>query len=281
MVTMSYTTLISVESLHENLDNPAFVIVDCRFELADKEAGQRAYRAGHIPGALFADVEKDLSGPPLTDRGRHPMPSAEALRSLFGRLGIGAEKQVVAYDASGGAMAVRLWWLLRYMGHPAVAVLDGGWPRWLAAGLPSTDKFWEAKAATFTGEAHREWLVLVDELGDHSFLVDCRDPARYRGEIEPIDPVAGHIPGAVNYPYGRNLGPDGRFLPADRLRRQLSEIVAQRPGEEPIFYCGSGVSACHNLLAMAHAGLPGGKLYAGSWSEWSADPRRAVARGEE
>ena len=276
---MPFTTLISPEKVAEHLDDPAWVIVDCRFSLADTEAGRRAYREAHVPGAVYAHLDEDLSGPPVTDRGRHPLPTPEALRALFGRLGIDEGKQVVAYDNVGGIVAARLWWMLHYMGHDAAAVLDGGWPAWQDAEHPTTTGKEENEPASFEGEPRREWLVLAEEVaaGADGRLIDARAPERFRGEEEPLDPVAGRIPGAANYPYGRNLDEDGRFLSPEQLRDQLEAVLGAAGAQEAVHYCGSGVSACLNLLAQAHAGLPPGRLYAGSWSDWITDPERPVA----
>jgi thiosulfate/3-mercaptopyruvate sulfurtransferase len=266
---MSYQALVDCETLSRHLADPDWIIVDCRFDLADPEAGEREYRESHVAGAVYAHLDHDLSGPPLTDSGRHPLPAPEALVALFSRLGIEAGKQVVVYDSAGGALAAaRVWWMLRYMGHTAVAVLDGGWQAWQAAALPTAGGIETNPPAAFEGQPQRPWLVLLDEVSEAELLVDVRDPARYRGEVEPIDPVAGHIPGAVNYPLQNNLGPDGRFLPPEQLRRQLKVVLGETAPEEAVFYCGSGVSACQSILAMAHAGLPPGRLYAGSWSDW-------------
>lgn len=266
---MSYETLVDCETLRRHLGEPDWIIVDCRFYLADPEAGEREYRQSHIAGAVYAHLDRDLSGPPLTDRGRHPLPAPEAMAALFGRLGIDGRKQVVAYDSAGGTLAAaRLWWMLRYMGHTAVALLDGGWQAWQAASLPAAGGIEMNAPAPFAGRPQRQWLVLLDEVAGAELLVDARDPARYRGEVEPIDPVAGHIPDAVNYPLQNNLGPDGRFLAAEQLRRQFELLLGDTAPEDAVHYCGSGVSACQNILAMVHAGLPAGRLYAGSWSDW-------------
>jgi len=278
---MPYTTLISPESLFQYMDDPRWVVVDCRFSLADTEAGRRAYRRAHIPGAVYAHLDEDLSGPPVTDRGRHPLPTPEALRALFGRLGIDEGKQVVAYDDAGSIVAARLWWMLRYMGHEAVAVLDGGWTAWQETGQPAAAGAEQNKATSFEGEPRRDWLVVADEVATKSEaagrLIDARAPERFRGEEEPLDPVAGHIPGATNYYYQHNLDEDGRFLPPKELKRQLQTVLEGADPESAIHTCGSGVSACQNLLAQAHAGLPPGRLYAGSWSDWISDPERPVA----
>lgn len=274
---MSYATLISPVTLNQHRQRPDWVLVDCRFSLSDAAAGYHAYLNSHIPGAIYAHLDNDLSHPPTTDHGRHPLPSPEQLITLFSRLGIAANKQVVVYDDVNGAFAARLWWMLRYMGHEAVAVLEGGWPAWVAAALPTHTGEESPTPALFTGQPRREWLVTLDEVPHQPLLVDSRDAARYRGEMETIDPVAGHIPGAVNYHFGRNMTADGQFLPPEQVREQLLQVLGETRPQQAVFYCGSGVSACLNLLALKHAGLPDGKLYVGSWSEWCADPSRPVA----
>jgi thiosulfate/3-mercaptopyruvate sulfurtransferase len=275
------STLIDPEDLRARLGDAAWVVVDCRYDLRDVEAGFRAYLEAHVPGAQFADLKRDLSGPPVTDRGRHPLPTPEALTKLFGRMGIDAAATVVAYDDAGGGFAARLWWLLRFMGHQAVLVLDGGWQAWLAAGLPSRGGAEVRSPAVFRGSPRQGWRVSLEDVPKASLLVDSREPARYRGEIEPLDPVAGHIPGAVNRYWRDNLDGEGRFRSPRELSAEFAHLAGGVPPSEMVFYCGSGVTSCHNLLAMAHAGLPPGRLYAGSWSEWCSDPSRSVARGEE
>jgi thiosulfate/3-mercaptopyruvate sulfurtransferase len=276
-----FETIIDAPALCALLDDPRLVIIDARFNLMDVEEGRKAYLQAHVPGAQYAHLDDDLSGPPLTDAGRHPLPSAHALNALFSRLGIDADAQVVAYDQRDGAVAARVWWMLRYMGHQAVAVLDGGWKAWTAAGLPTAAGVESRAEADFHGEPRGDWLVTVDRVPDARRLVDARDPRRYRGEREPLDPVAGHIPGAVNHCYSDNVDADGHFLPPATLAARLSETLAGMPPEEAVYYCGSGVTACHDLLAACHAGLPAGGLYVGSWSEWCSDPQRPVATGPE
>ena len=276
-----HDALVDVASLAERVEDPDWAVVDCRHRLTDPEFGEGAYLESHIAGAVFAHADRVLSSEPVTDRGRHPLPDPATLRARFGALGIDAATQVVAYDDAGGSIAGRLWWMLRYMGHARAAVLDGGWPAWVAAGGATRGGDETRTARTFTGEPRREWLAVIDEVADARRIVDSRDPARYRGEVEPIDPVAGHIPGARNYHFARNLGADGRFLDPGTLRVRLEEALDGTPAGEAVFYCGSGVSACHNLLALARAGLPAARLYVGSWSEWSSDPNRPVAKGEE
>ena len=273
-----FTTLIDALTLSRHAADPDWVIVDCRFSLDDTELGRRAYEAGHIPGAVYAHLDEMLSNPPATDNGRHPLPPPETLISRFGRLGIDSDKQVIAYDDKNGMIASRLWWLLRYMGHTAVAVLDGGWPAWQSTGLPERAGQETNEPAQFSGAPRREWLVLADEVEDAPLLVDSRAPERYRGEVEPLDAVAGHIPGAANYFYQQNWSENGRYLATEQIRQQLASLLGETPPAAAIFYCGSGVSACVNLLALAHAGLGDGRLYAGSWSDWITDPARPVER---
>ncbi len=275
-----YNTLIDVHNLYQNLKDD-WVIVDCRFDLMNTDAGQEAYEAGHIPGAVYAHLSNDLSGPPVTDCGRHPMPTPQALRDLFSRLGIKKDTQVVAYDNMSGAFAGRLWWMLRYMGHEAAAVLDGGFPAWQKAELPEETTVNTNQRQVFSGEPQSDRLVLVEDVPSMSLLIDSRDPARYRGDSEPLDRAAGHIPGALNRFWQNNINTDGHFLSADTLRENLISLLGKVPSEEAVFYCGSGVTACHNLLAVAHAGLQLPRLYAGSWSEWSSDESRPVATGNE
>lgn len=264
-----YETVIPVATLATHLHDPSWVVVDCRFDLAAPDAGEAAYLDGHIPGARYAHLDRDLSSRPETDRGRHPLPSPQSMARLFARLGIGDRTQVVAYDDTSGHYAARLWWMLRYMGHRAVAVLDGGWPAWVEAGLPVESDVVTGPIGHFAGRPQRRELVTMDEVPSVALLIDSRDGERYRGEVEPIDPVAGHIPGARNRPYRDNWTADGRWLSPEVLRAQFDAALAGTPASDAVFYCGSGVSACVNLLGMAHAGLAPGRLYVGSWSEWS------------
>lgn len=283
---MSWTTLVDVEDLAIRLDD--CVVVDCRHRLTDPDAGRRAWHAGRIPGARFLDQDQDLASPIGPGTGRHPLPDPQALRRLFGSLGLGEQTQLVAYDDAGGAMAARLWWLARWLGHEAVAVLDGGLPAWQAAGYPleSGDPLPSRHAPVEAGQADAlvRWVgrdTIESNLGQPTLmLIDARTAERYRGQAEPIDPVAGHIPGALNRPLALNLRPDGRFLPAPLLRQAFAELLDGRSPDTVVHYCGSGVSACQNLLAMEHAGLPGSMLYPGSWSQWCSDPSRPVATGD-
>ena len=280
---MTYRTIISVAQLRERLGDPSVVIFDCRHDLMQPEKGTLAYKEAHVPGARFAHSDRDLSGAKNGRTGRHPLPDPAVLMAWLGANGVDATRQVVAYDYVGGASATRLWWMLRWLGHEAAAVLDGGWEAWTAAGAPATTELPVISKTTFTG-APRPMSVdvafVLSHLDDPGMtVIDARAPERYRGETEPIDPVAGHIPGALNRLYKNNLDANGRFKSADALRAEFQALLAGRKPEQIVHQCGSGVSACHNILAMEIAGLPGSRLYPGSWSEWCADPGRPVARG--
>ncbi len=280
---MSHSALVDAATLASHLHDPAWRIVDVRHQLADVAYGEKAYAAGHIPGAVFLHCDRDLSGPPTGRNGRHPLPDPARLAARLGELGIGEQTQVVVYDDSQGMIAGRLWWLLRWLGHERVAVLDGGLQAWQAAGGELTAAVVAPMPATFTV---RQGAAPVDAdyvraflHASRLYLIDARSPDRFRGENETIDPVGGHIPGAVNRFFRDNLQADGRFKPAAELRTEWLAILAGRAPEQVVHQCGSGVSACHNILAMELAGLPGSRLYAGSWSEWCADPQRPVAVG--
>jgi thiosulfate/3-mercaptopyruvate sulfurtransferase len=287
VIYMDYRTLIDCAALAAGLDAPELRLFDCRFNLADTRQGQRHYATGHIPGAYYAHLERDLSGPISADSGRHPLPEVERLRAWLEDHGVQPTTQVIAYDDSGGSMAVRLWWLLRWMGHPRVALLDGGLQAWEQAGLPLTAEH-PRPPASHRYSGHPDWdqvvttAEVVRELANGSprlLLLDARTEERFRGAAEPIDPVAGHIPGAANLPLQQNLAADGSFRSGAVLRALYAAKLAGHPPSEVAVMCGSGVTACHNLLAMELAGLPGGRLYAGSWSEWIRDPARPVAEG--
>ena len=275
-----YDTLIDSKVLYVHHEDPSWCVLDCRASLTDPAAGAAAYAAGHIPGALFADLATDLSGPLIAGvTGRHPLPDSSALAETFGRWGIAARTQVVAYDAGNGAYAARAWWLLRWLGHAAVAVLNGGLAAWQADGYPLRSDVDLRPATVFPIRSALTRVVNVKDVierGGSMDLVDARAEARFRGEVEPIDPVAGHIPGARCVPFEGNLDRDGRFAAPELLRRRFD--ANRRTGRELVCYCGSGVTACHNILAMRHAGLPEATLYAGSFSEWIRDPARPVER---
>jgi thiosulfate/3-mercaptopyruvate sulfurtransferase len=280
----TYRTLISAAELQALVASASPpVIVEASFDLADVDAGERAYRGGHIPGSHYLHLDRDLSGPKTGHNGRHPLPAREAFAATLARLGITPRTQVVALDRQGGPYAARLWWLLRWMGHEAVAVLDGGVDAWTRAGGVLGAALPTARAAPPYPPRPSlapsiDGATLASELG-RVRLIDARAGERFRGEVEPIDAVAGHIPGALNRFHKDNLDADGRFKPAARLRAEFADLLGTRLATQTVHQCGSGVTACHNLLAMEHAGLAGSLLYPGSWSEWSADPVRPVAKG--
>lgn len=280
---MIYTTLISTDTLAAQLDGSC-VIADCRFDLTNEEAGRQAYIAAHIPGAVYVSLAHDLSAAPTGANGRHPLPTMQEMAAAFSRFGIDASRQVVAYDDETGMFASRLWWMLRYAGHDAAAVLDGGWTKWVREQRPARSGVESRPPAAFVPALRPEMRVeIADVLGTlarhDAVLVDARGAERFEGRTEPLDRVAGHIPGAVNRHYKANLSPDGTLLPPETLRAQLGTVLGTTAPAQTVMYCGSGVSACQNLLAMERAGMPGAKLYVGSWSEWSADPSRPVETG--
>lgn len=282
---MPYSTLITAEELQAHLEDPNWVVVDCRFNLADHAQGRLDYVQAHIPGAVYAHLDDDLSGPIVKgSTGRHPLPSIERAAAVFANLGIGDGVQVVTYDDRGGMSSGRLWWMLRWLGHDAVALLDGGWQAWQAAGFATRSGEETRLPATFTPQPRTELAVDANTAGalaaDPTYkVVDARAADRFRGENETMDPVGGHIPGAISGPFADNLGPDGRFKSPEELRARFAALLGDTPAEQTVFYCGSGVSAAHNILAVAHAGLGDARLYPGSWSEWITDPNRPVATG--
>lgn len=280
-----YHTLADCHTLALHLHDPDWVIVDCRFVLSDPGAGRRAYATGHIPGARYAHLNEDLSSPITPASGRHPLPDPAVLAEKLGAWGIDRSKQVIAYDDSFGAMASRLWWLLRWLGHDAVALLDGGLPRWQREGHPMTTDLPAVTPARFAPqERHDMWVdaaTVAQAVTQEDWLVmDARAEERYNGEVEPLDPVAGHVPGAINLPFEDNLHLSGRFSSPEELHSLYAGLMENVPPGQVIQMCGSGVTACHNILAMEHAGLHGARLYAGSWSEWIRDPSRPIARDE-
>jgi thiosulfate/3-mercaptopyruvate sulfurtransferase len=269
-----HTTLVSTQQLADHLGR--WRVFDCRHDLMKPELGAQQYREGHIPGALFASLERDLSAPKTGSNGRHPLPAPEAFIAWLGRQGVRPEDQVVCYDAANGSTAARLWWMLRWVGHRSVAVLDGGLAKWLKEGRPVDAVVPQPKPSTYASKKTAGTLDAGAVAANlkNLFLLDARAPARYRGEQEPIDPVAGHIPGAKNRFNMDNVLPDGTFKSPAELKAAFQDVLKGQQPEDVVHYCGSGVSACHNLLAMEIAGLSGGKLYPGSWSEWIADPAR-------
>jgi len=276
-----HATLISAADLAIHIDDPQWVVVDCRHDLINLAAGRAAYNAGHLPGALFADMESQLSGAKYDEhgvfRGRHPLPEQKALLETLRSWGINNDSQVVAVDAHGGMYAARLWFLLRWVGHEAVAVLDGGMQAWEALGQPLDTTLPTPAPGTTTPLPALVDTVDANQVLVHGNIVDARAPDRFRGENETMDPVGGHIPGAKNRFFKDNLAADGRFKNAEQLRDELAPVVGD--AASAVMQCGSGVTACHNLLALEVAGMPGAKLYPGSWSEWVSNPARPVATG--
>ncbi len=274
--------LISAAALADSMSETRLVVVDCRHDLANPEAGEAAWRTAHVPGSLFMHLDRDLSAPVTGRNGRHPLPSPESFVALLGARGISPAHRVVSYDDAGGMFAARLWWMLRWVGHRDAAVLDGGLSAWTAAGgaLDTTVRALQPVAYPLSEVEH---TVNADQIlaglgSDAQLLVDARAPDRFRGENETLDPVGGHIPGAVNRFFKLNIGDDGRFKPADVLRAEWRTLIGARDPSTLIMQCGSGVTACHNLLALEVAGLSGAKLYPGSWSEWCSDPARPMTR---
>ncbi|MCU1735302.1 MULTISPECIES: sulfurtransferase [unclassified Pseudomonas] len=284
---MPHAQLIAPRQLAERLGEPKLVILDCRFALEDPDYGQRSYAEGHIAGAHFADLERDLSAPVVKGvTGRHPLPQPERLIERLQQWGIDNDSDVVLYDDGPGAFAARAWWLLAWLGkRSGVYLLDGGLKAWHAAGLPLSLDLADKREGTFSGEPDSALLIsaeqLRERLGDPALtLLDARALPRFRGEVEPIDPVAGHIPGAQCAAFTDNLGADGHFLPADQLKARFTKLIGARKPESLVAYCGSGVTACHNLFALSLAGYPLAPLYAGSWSEWINNPQHQIATGD-
>lgn len=282
--TPPYNTVVDADTLRQNLGNPAWRVIDCRHDLLRPDAGRQGYLDGHIAGAVFAHLDGDLSAPKATGSGRHPLPDPSSLVECFRRWGIDRDTQIVAYDANGGQYAGRLWWLARWLGHDKVALLDGGWQAALAARLPIEKDEPSIRRSGFERMPPREQPVEVEAVqsarSDSDWLIiDARAPDRYAGQNETIDPVGGHIPGAVNRFWQSNLQPDGRFKPAEQLRSEFALLLGERAATRVIVQCGSGVTACHHLLAMQRAGITGARLYPGSWSQWITDPARPIAVG--
>ncbi|HYW04794.1 MAG TPA: sulfurtransferase [Gammaproteobacteria bacterium] len=283
---MSLGPLIGVERLARHLDDPGWAVLDCRFRLDAPGAGRIDCERGHIPGAVYAHLEEDLSGPVTRGSGRHPLPAPATLARRMERLGVGDRTRVVCYDEVTGPFAARAWWLLRWLGHVDAAVLDGGIRAWQAAGYRLDDGIPSPLPGQLSASPRTAMTVTAGEIEARAgnpgwLLLDARSPERFRGEREPIDPVAGHIPGARNRPWTDNLDGRGFLQPADRLADALAHTLGRAAPGQVVSYCGSGVTACHNLLAMSVAGLEGGRLYPGSWSEWVRDPGRPVATGGE
>ena len=286
-----FATLIEPQQLAASLDDPDWAIIDCRFDLARPDWGAQDYASGHIPHALYAHLDRDLSGPRSARTGRHPLPQPETLAATFARFGIDERVQVIAYDQGTGAFAARLWWLLRWLGHRPAAVLNGGFAAWQQAGFAVTSQQESRPPRHFRASPDERAVVSGAEVAQllgsgalrsgQRLLVDARSADRFAGENETLDPVAGHVPGASNHPFAANLDSQGRFLAPAQLRRSWEQTLRGVPPGEAIAMCGSGVTACHNLLALEAAGLSGARLYAGSWSEWITDPAHPVARAAE
>ena len=280
---MPYTTLISTSILASNL-TAEWVLADCRYDLQSDSWGEQQYLDAHIPGAKYVSLAHDLSATPTGTNGRHPLPSPDAMIATFSRLGITSDRQVIAYDQDSGMFASRLWWMLRFGGHSNVAVLDGGWAKWVAEARPTRSGRETGRVATFTPSWQTGSQLDVNAVAalyqdPATLLLDARAPERFEGRVEPLDRLPGHIPGAANHSYRTNLAHDNTMLPPAALRARFEQDLHGYSPTQTVMYCGSGVSACHNLLAMEVAGLPGARLYVGSWSEWSADPRRPVETG--
>jgi thiosulfate/3-mercaptopyruvate sulfurtransferase len=277
-----YSTLIRPSELAPCLADPEWAVIDCRFDLQAPDKGEYEYLESHVPGAIYAHLDRDLSGARTGTNGRHPLPSVREMEVRFSSMGIDERVQVVVYDASTGVMAARLWWMLRYVGHDAVSVLDGGLAAWNAEGRYLASGRETRHPRVFTAHVRDFMRIDVDgletSLASH-LLIDARAPERFRGEVEPYDPVKGHIPGAANHPTSESLSKEGRFLDAGVLRERFVALIGTTPIANVVSYCGSGVTACHNLLAMEIAGLEGARLYPGSWSEWCADARRPIEPG--
>ncbi|MFM9972011.1 MAG: sulfurtransferase [Burkholderiales bacterium] len=278
---MTYTSLVDTSTLTAHLDDPNWVIFDCRHDLLQTDAGFNDYSNSHIPGAFFASVDNDLAGVRNGRNGRHPLPDPNVLAEKLARAGLAPGKQLIAYDAQGGIFAARLWWLARWLGHGKVAVLDGGWRAWSAENRPCSAEFPSLQPGTLSAKVSADWVnvdYLQNNLRDLA-VIDARAPDRFRGENETLDPVGGRIPGARNRFYQNNLAPDGRFKPAEVLASEFKVVLRDTPVNKVVHSCGSGVSACHNLLAMEIAAMPGSRLYPGSWSEWCADASRPLEKG--
>jgi thiosulfate/3-mercaptopyruvate sulfurtransferase len=283
---MNERTLVSAEWLAEKLGSPLLCLFDCRFELSNPGYGRESYADEHIPTAIFADLEGDLSAPRTSSSGRHPLPAPDRFAAKLRDWGVSEDSQVVVYDDSAGMYAARLWWMLRWLGHDRVAVLDGGLRRWRQLDLPLQELAERPRTGNFMARQRPAMLANIEQVAsvvtDNSLrLLDARAPERFRGEMEPLDPIAGHVPGARNHPFMSSVGDDARFLPVERLRYMLDGSLDGATSERTITMCGSGVTACHLLLAMEHADLPGAKLYVGSWSEWSRSRDRPVATGRD
>jgi thiosulfate/3-mercaptopyruvate sulfurtransferase len=283
-ITRMHTTIVSVATLAAHLDDPHWLIVDCRFDLSNPSGGETAFAQSHIPGAIYAHLNRDLAAPVTSLTGRHPLPTPDEFAATLGRWGVRPSTQVIAYDADVGSYASRLWWMLRWLGHQSIAVLDGGFKAWMTAGLSASSAVTPRTPTRFEPRPNRALWVDANEMRrcaqDSSWRVlDARSPERFQGIVEPIDAIAGHVPGARNHPFGTNVI-DGRLASAHVLRERFEASQAEVTDDRTIAMCGSGVTACHLLLAMEVAGKHGARLYPGSWSEWIRDPTRPIATGD-
>lgn len=284
---MFYTTIISALELVNHITNPNWAIIDCRFSLDNPERGRKDYVQSHIPGAIYAHLNEDLSDQIIPGKtGRHPLPNVETFAQTLSKWGIDSHVQVVAYDDKGGSIAARLWWMLGWVGHNSTAVLNGGWQQWIKNNYLVKSGVETRKFSTFVPRLRNELVLNANDvlriLNNPGFrLLDSRSADRYRGEHETVDPIAGHIPGALSAPFADNLNPEGLFLPREELKTRFQTLLGNVPPERAVFYCGSGVTASHNLLALAYAGLGDARLYAGSWSDWITDPNRPISKGSK
>ena len=278
-----YSSLISPKTVNEHLEDPNWRFFDCRYVLTEPDKKQAEFAESHLPGATYAHVNHDLAAPQIQGKtGRHPLPKIAELSKTFSAWGISSSTQVVVYDDAGGAYAVRLWWMLRWLGHDAVAVMDGGWPRWVQEGRQVTAALTVSEPKIFKASPRDYWLVTAEDikadLDNYEVrILDARNSDRFQGINETLDPVAGHIPGAVSAPFVENLDEDGNWKSKSVLRLMYEKLLSGSPAEQAVSYCGSGITACHNILAMYHAGLGDSRLYCGSWSDWIADHKRPVA----
>lgn len=284
---MRFSTLVDSETLAAHLNDPAWVVFDCRFALQSPDQGYKEYKESHIPGSRYADLDRDLSSPKQDTTGRHPLPNVEAFTTWLRTNGVNNSSQVVVYDANSAMFASRLWWMLRWLGHQNVAVLDGGWAAWISGDYPTSMEVPQPSPGDFAGKPNQDMWVSTEDIEEvvnskssSVKIVDARVESRFQGEFEPIDPVAGHIPGAHNYPCKKNVDEQGYFLSAEKLRQNLGSVIDTGDPKDIINMCGSGVTACRNILAMEIAGWPETRLYVGSWSEWVTDSERPVERAE-
>ncbi|MBW8010851.1 MAG: sulfurtransferase [Chloroflexi bacterium] len=284
---MIFKTLIPVDLLADQFNNPDWAIIDCRFSLTDTSLGRKQYEHAHIPGAVYANLDEHLSGQVIPGKtSRHPLPPIETFAGKLSAWGIGETTQVVVYDDASGAIAARLWWMLGWLGHEAVAVLDGGWQHWLKNNQPTKNGVENRPSQDFNPRPNAHLIIEVDQVlamrnNPDMLLVDSRSPERFRGEEEPYDSIAGHIPGALNLPFKQNLNNAGLFIEQEELRTHFENILGEVNAKQTVFYCGSGVTAAHNILALVHAGLGQALLYPGSWSEWITDPSRPIEKSDQ